>query len=1042
MLAFQKAPGTGGPDVPRSLPRRPDRRSLARLFVGLACFVAAAGEAQAQQTLDRVLDLEIQAHDRPIEGHGPAALAQYDVDFNGTLHIWTRSDLDLFLRAEDLATGQRLAEDEDSGGGTTPYLRLAVQPGTTLRFSVAGRTNASIGPVGLCFAAAPVSDLTIRAVTLGRQALAAATDLAATGLVGGVGGLGLQPAGLGLATSIEQVMVTAGGGLDEELAGVLGLLAGQAEVLQINGPACAARRAIYQYQNRTRPWGHPDLLGSSLNLATDLFAIRDRAGASALLEPIVNAYDDSRLNDDSVVVQALSQLALVRRDYGDLNGALALNQRVLNIRQGQLGRDDPAVLIIRQRRASLLGQLGDTALAIRLQGELLDDCRRVLPPLHPTLIQAQRQQALWLHSNGDVRGARVLQEGVLGLLGNAGFTNNPQLLSTRLDLATSMRNLGEYGSARDLEQGVLAAYQTFGAFDRTDLLRARGNLAITLAEAGDITGSRQQADALAIAMQQYALDALALSPDDARNALALQRARLGQLLYFATGAGVSNALRFRAFELAETMRWVGTAAGRIPAARPFDPEFAALMAARRGLQSSYVKVTGGIVEYARTSNDMLLRVSAERDRVDNELRGRLAGWGLPVVGVGLPALAAALRPDEVAVGYRRVPLWGPDPQRGHLQAGVDHLQASIVRPDGTLVWLNLGPIPDLELMVSAWRASIGQPPGGSGSLVTVGGKGNDPDFATGRLLRQRLIDPIVAAAGPQAKVFFVAPDDLLFLLPLDALPMESGEQVGDHLRIVNQVSFARLLFPYFGPIGLPGLLVLGGADFGAGLGVPGFGVPGSRQFTRLSGSGSEAQSTAALFRRLARIEPVFLTQGQATKTALFAQAPGARYVHIATQGWINSGTQLTSSYGVQTSGAAPILGYGLALAGANRGRNSLGRYDGILTANELCSLNLVACELVVVNTFGAFIGLPIGPAAQAIRTLQTSLWAAGARSSLISLWPVSNDAARKLMDLFYTELWDGELGKADALWQAKAALREEGHPLRDWAGWVLTGDPD
>ena len=35
-----------------------------------------------------------------------------------------------------------------------------------------------------------------------------------------------------------------------------------------------------------------------------------------------------------------------------------------------------------------------------------------------------------------------------------------------------------------------------------------------------------------------------------------------------------------------------------------------------------------------------------------------------------------------------------------------------------------------------------------------------------------------------------------------------------------------------------------------------------------------------------------------------------------------------------------------------------------------------------------------------------------------------------------------KLGKADALWQAKMALRAEGHPLRDWAAWVLTGDPD
>jgi hypothetical protein len=51
-------------------------------------------------------------------------------------------------------------------------------------------------------------------------------------------------------------------------------------------------------------------------------------------------------------------------------------------------------------------------------------------------------------------------------------------------------------------------------------------------------------------------------------------------------------------------------------------------------------------------------------------------------------------------------------------------------------------------------------------------------------------------------------------------------------------------------------------------------------------------------------------------------------------------------------------------------------------------------------------------------------------------------ATRRLFELLYTKLWKEKLGKADALWQAKMALRTEGHPPRDWAGWVLSGDPD
>ena len=40
------------------------------------------------------------------------------------------------------------------------------------------------------------------------------------------------------------------------------------------------------------------------------------------------------------------------------------------------------------------------------------------------------------------------------------------------------------------------------------------------------------------------------------------------------------------------------------------------------------------------------------------------------------------------------------------------------------------------------------------------------------------------------------------------------------------------------------------------------------------------------------------------------------------------------------------------------------------------------------------------------------------------------------------KLHNDKLGKADAPWQANMALCEEGHPLKGWAGRVLTGDQD
>ncbi|MFT7480819.1 MAG: CHAT domain-containing protein, partial [Gammaproteobacteria bacterium] len=182
-------------------------------------------------------------------------------------------------------------------------------------------------------------------------------------------------------------------------------------------------------------------------------------------------------------------------------------------------------------------------------------------------------------------------------------------------------------------------------------------------------------------------------------------------------------------------------------------------------------------------------------------------------------------------------------------------------------------------------------------------------------------------------------------------------------------------------------------------------------------------------------------------------AAGKRYVHLATHGWFAPESvpstkdarpegESFARMGLEdrVSGLAPMTLCGLALAGANNGRDSLGRVPGILTAEELCSLDLSQCELAVLSACETNVG--IRRAGQGIQSLQSALYAAGTRTSITSLWKVDDAATRRLMEVFYTNLWIEKMPKAEALWQAKQALRDEGHPPAHWAGWVLTGDPD
>ena len=87
-------------------------------------------------------------------------------------------------------------------------------------------------------------------------------------------------------------------------------------------------------------------------------------------------------------------------------------------------------------------------------------------------------------------------------------------------------------------------------------------------------------------------------------------------------------------------------------------------------------------------------------------------------------------------------------------------------------------------------------------------------------------------------------------------------------------------------------------------------------------------------------------------------------------------------------------------------------------------------------------------AGQGVASLQRALHMAGARTVITSLWKVPDAATKDLMLAFYRRIWVEKQPKARALWEAKRELRaakdERGEPLyspRDWAAWVLTGDP-
>jgi CHAT domain-containing protein len=409
-----------------------------------------------------------------------------------------------------------------------------------------------------------------------------------------------------------------------------------------------------------------------------------------------------------------------------------------------------------------------------------------------------------------------------------------------------------------------------------------------------------------------------------------------------------------------------------------------------------------------------------------------------------------------------------DPATGKTPPSVDSLLAFVVKPGGAVRRIDLGAAAELDALVTEWRVSLGRPLAGRGIGVSESASDVERLEALGARLREQILDPIRAEVADPS-VLHVLLDDVLHLLPLDTLPLDGG-LLGERIAVRNEVTLARLLRGHRPAAADGGLTSVGGIDYEAELGAEALvrldaGTPPLESGTTRSGAVSagfyalpetsgEAASIAGLYRAAFEREANVLEGASATKAALFAAAPKARFLHLATHGWFASETfksQLdslgeTSSRSVfrraeeTLTGFAPETLCGLALAGANRGKDSLGRVPGILTAEELASFDLRNCELAVLSACETNVG--IRRAGQGIQSLQTALHAAGARTAITSLWKVDDAATRRLFELFYTKLWKEKLGKHDALWQAKMALRAEGHPPRDWAGWILSGDPN
>ena len=780
-------------------------------------------------------------------------------------------------------------------------------------------------------------------------------------------------------------------------------------------------------------------------------------------------------------------------EIGDLTEARRNYERALPVFEKLYGAESVFYAEGLSGLARVAASSGDLTTARVLQERVVTNYEKAVGPNHPDLGVPLINLALTLTKEGEPTRARPLYERALSLWEQARGAESPFVAVALSQLAGFLQETGDLVWARQLYERALAIQEkAFGDNHATTAETLRG-----LAQLRAMAGEAKGAFALALRAEEagrehWQLIATTLSE---REALAYARERTSGLDLVLTLAAQQRptaraawgaVVRSRALVLDEM------AARHRTVSRAADPEMArlaeTLTSARERLARLVVRGPGN--EPAERYHKLLDETRQEKERAERALAERSQAFReeLARARIGFDDVAAAL-PSEAAlvayVRYRHADFTTPEPGSKRPEPLPHYLAFVWKHPQAEPEVVPLGPAAAIETLVATVRRQIAHESRAPGRAA----KRSEADYRqTGEGLRRAVWSPVSPYLGDARRVFIV-PDGALHLVNFAALPTGHSSYLLETGPRIHYLSAERNLVP-FGEQEKKGvgLLAIGAPAFQeaslfvalrpqekeAEKAAPVFAAGATTfrglrstcdnfqamQFEALSASAREAADITALWQRPggmlrgAEGNAVQLTGAAASESAFKQQAAGKRVLHLATHGFFLGGkcaSALEASEKprgeapVSLTSENPLLLSGLALAGANH-RQAAGpdEEDGILTAEEIAALDLSGVEWAVLSACDTGVGEV--KAGEGVLGLRRAFQVAGARTLIMSLWPVQDQVARDWMGQLYRARLVLGLTTIDAVHQANLkTLRQRRanglttHPFY-WAGFVAAGD--
>jgi len=811
---------------------------------------------------------------------------------------------------------------------------------------------------------------------------------------------------------------------------------------------------------------------------------RMRQGAKALV-PLGEAETLAREHfgaDRREYAETLRYLAYAKRDAGDFGGAIGAFEQALAIQNAQAEVDAHQVAVLELNLGQTLKVSGDSARALTHYEQALALDARAPDPAGRTRPAILHGLANLYRDRNDNERALTLYAQAVPLFAEVFGENSVQLAQVLNNYGNAEGNLGHYDAAIALYQRAVAIARERKSADPADYV-ALTNMAMMriwqqrYAEAeapfreslqrmqGVAVGSESnvlfarlgltaslwgqgkidEAFAAAVAAEQLRQSGLrlAISHLGEEHAIGLQeyqRPTLDFVMAIAVASGKREHLQ-RAWELSMAARDQITAqiAQRLAAARAtHDAKLAPLWQAWRDASGAVARAE------LETEAGSARRISAQEalDHAERALAAAAYPFAAAVEpsGATLADVRRALPRDTALVLF--VPVQtrvASDFAKPEVEQREPDLYALLLpSADAEIRAVKLGSLGEAAKRVESWSAALGDRGSASASVES-----------RGRAVRQMLWEPLVAL--PSGKRVLMIPTGALFRVAWAALPDRSGYLV-DAGWTIHSLNHERELFAAPLPAQTRLLTVadpspaptipLASACPGAGGPMPA--LPGARrEAERLDALWREHFSSADSARSLVGTD--------ATEARVRSASTSADVLHFATHS-IGTGTDCalaaTRGFAVVTdqpadaSATSILASTALALAGGGVAAQS--EDDGLLGAEEIATLDLSRVHWAVLAACATAAGATRHY--EGLFGLSRAFRLAGARTVIMSLWPVDDAATAQWTEALYAARLSRGLDTAAAMQAAQrdvlAARREHGdsvHPYF-WAAFVAAGD--